>query len=120
MAAEATPPPDSSRLLTLRTLGDAGLYARHASVPLLGPGKPFALLVYLALAPGRRASREFLLDLLWADLDPERARRALRQMLFYLRRLLGEEVLAGTEELTLSSAIDVDRHRFLAELEAGE
>ncbi len=120
MAVASLPPSDHPLALTLRTLGDSGLYAAGSLQAVLGPGKPFALLVYLALTPGRRASREFLLDLLWADLDPERARRALRQMLFYLRRLLGEEVLVGTEELTLSHAIDVDRNRFLAKLEGGE
>lgn len=119
MAAVAPSESTSSTPLTLRTLGDTGLYPEGAALPRLGPGKPFALLVYLALTPGRRASREFLLDLLWADLDPDRARRALRQTLFHLRRLLGEEILAGTEELTLSSEIEVDRNRFLAKLEDG-
>ncbi|MBL0169538.1 MAG: AAA family ATPase [Gemmatimonadaceae bacterium] len=120
MGSMAPSPSTSFTPLTLRTLGDAGVYHEDAPLPLLGPGKPFALLVYLALTPGRRTSREFLLDLLWADLDPERARRALRQTLFHLRRLLGEEALTGTEELTLTGAIDTDRDRFLRELERGD
>lgn len=120
MASQATAAAENAAPLTLRTLGEAGLYAGDAAAPILGPGKPFALLVYLALTPGRRSSREFLLDLLWADLDPERARRALRQTLFHLRRLLGEETLSGTEELTLHGAIDSDRDGFLGDLERGE
>lgn len=101
----------------LRTLGVVGLYSAESAEPVLGPGKPLALLAYLALAPGRRASRETLIDLLWADLDPERARRALRQTLYHLRRLIGDSTLAGTEELSLSDAIATDRDAFLAALE---
>jgi DNA-binding SARP family transcriptional activator len=86
---------------------------------LLGPGKPLALLVYLALTPGRRTSRESLMDLLWADLEPERARSALRQALFHLRRLLGEDALPGTEELTLARPVNADRDRFLGAIERG-
>ncbi len=116
-------PPDSpftSRTLSLRTLGEAGLYAVGAAEPVLGPGKPYALLVYLALTPGRRTSRDFLLDLLWADLDPDRARNALRQTLFHLRRLIGDDALTGTEELTLTGAIGTDRDQFVALLEQGD
>lgn len=119
-----TPDPASGlapgRSLMLRTLGGAGLYVGDAGDPLLGPGKPLAILIYLCLTPGRRTSREFLMDLLWADLDPDRARRTLRQALFHLRRLLGEDAIGGTEELTLHRAIEVDRDRFLAAIEEGE
>lgn len=104
---------------TIRTLGTAGLYAADGGELLLGPGKPLALLVFLALSPGRRTSRESLMDLLWADLEPERARSALRQVLFHLRRLLGDEALPGTEELSLAIPLDTDRDRFLAAIEQG-
>ncbi|MES2306984.1 MAG: AAA family ATPase [Gemmatimonadota bacterium] len=103
----------------LRTLGSAGLYPAESGPPLLGPGKPFALLVYLASSPGRRTSREFLLDLLWADVEPDRARRTLRQTLFQLRHLLGDDAIQGTEELTLGPAITIDREQFLAHVERG-
>ena len=114
------PGADATAPLTLRTLGEAGLYAAAGGEPLLGPGKPLALLVHLALTPGRRISREFLLDLLWADVDPDRARNALRQALFQLRRLLGPDALPGTEELALARPIETDRDRFLAAIERGE
>ena len=104
----------------LRTLGGAGLNTAGGDDALLGPGKPFALLTYLALAPGRRASRETLIDLLWADIDAERARRALRQTLFHLRRLIGDDTLAGTEELVLSATLETDRDAFLTALERDE
>ena len=112
--------PPSIVPLTLRTLGGAGLYVAIESRLLLGPGKPLALLIYLALIPGRRISRDFLIDLLWADLEPENARRALRQALFHLRRLLGEGALPGTEELALAIPVVADRDLFLAAIERGE
>lgn len=118
-APVATDPlrPATYRLLTL---GSTGLYDTGSGTQVLGAGKPLALLTYLALTPGRRASREFLIDLLWADLDPERGRAALRQILFHLRRLLGEDTLPGTEELTLRHGLVTDRDEFLAALERGD
>ena len=106
--------------LSLKTLGAAALRVAGEPELLLGPGKPLALLIFMALTPGRRISREFLVDLLWADLEPERARNALRQALFHLRRLLGEDALPGNEELTLTRPVDVDRDHFLGAIERGE
>ncbi len=106
--------------LTLLTLGDMALVRDGDSTPLLGPGKPTALLAYLALSPGRTASREHLVELLWADADPERARHALRQVLWQLRQLLGDEAFDGKDEITLVAPIDTDRDRFLALIEAGD
>ncbi len=120
MADRPTPESPEPAPLTLRTLGGTGLYSAGGSELLLGPGKPLALLVYLALTPGRRTSRAFLTELLWADLDPDRARPALRQALFQLRRVLGEDVLAGSEELSLARPVAADRDRFLDAVERGE
>ena len=39
--------------LILRTLGSAGLWLAGDGEPRLGPGKPFAMLTYLALTPDR-------------------------------------------------------------------
>jgi DNA-binding SARP family transcriptional activator len=106
--------------LTLQTLGGAGLQAERGGALLLGMGKPLALLTFLALAPGRRSSRESLVDLLWSDMDRARGRGALRQALFLLRRIIGDDAIPGTEELTLAHAIEVDRDAFLAALERGD
>ncbi len=127
-ADPAEPSRDSEAVrptLTLQTLGAAGLYATGNGTgngeALLGPGKPLALLIFLAFAPGRQTSRETLLDLLWSDLDSDRGRRALRQTLFHLRRLLGgDEAIAGAEELRLTVDIDADRDRFLRALDHGD
>jgi len=106
--------------LTLLTLGEMALVREGEPTPLLGPGKPTALLAYLASAPGRTASREHLVELLWADADPERARHALRQVLWQLRKLLGDEAFDGKDEITLAAPIATDQDRFLALIEAGE
>jgi len=140
------PPPLPAAPLALQTLGAGALIraleapaattgdvtpARSAGDPdgplpgrqtLLGPGKPLALITYLALAPRRRAAREHLVDLLWADLSPEKARHALRQTVWYLRHLLGAECLLThrTGEITLGLPLTTDRDQFLATLDAGE
>ena len=118
MTDAGLPPVAPEAPLTLTTLGGASLVA--ADTPLLTPGKPFAMLTYLALAPGHAASREFLLDLLWADLDPTRGRHALRQTVWLLRRQLGDGAITGGEELALARVIGSDRDDFLAAIEAGD
>ena len=104
----------------LVTLGGASLIAPPGGQVLLGPGKPLALVTYLALSPGRTATREFLTGLLWADMDSDRARHALRQTLWQLRQLLGEETLTGRDEIRLTTDIASDRDAFLAAVERGD
>jgi DNA-binding SARP family transcriptional activator/tetratricopeptide (TPR) repeat protein len=69
-----------------------GLAASGAGgVPLaLGGRKALALLAYLSLAPGFRASREKLSDLLWPDRSSAQGRNNLRQTLSMLRRAMPE------------------------------
>lgn len=108
--------------LSLTTLGTVALSDAHPGGLLLAPGKPLALITYLALAPRRLAPREHLVDLLWADLPPEKARHALRQTVWYLRQLLGPECLttSRTGEITLALVLTSDRDQFLTALEEGE
>ena len=111
--------------LRLITLGGAALITPagddEPERTLLGPGKPLALLTYLALSPGRLVSREYLTDLLWADLMPERGRHALRQALWYVRQLLGEQSVIGKgDEIRLGAPIQSDRDDFLAAVEQRE
>lgn len=111
----------SDHPLMLRTLGTVGLFSADAEAPVLGAGKPIALLVYLHALPGRRASREHLLDVLWADLEPTAARHALRQMTLFLRQRLGTQALEATDgELALMTSFGSDRVAFLDAVEAGE
>ena len=64
----------------------------------LRPGKPLALLVYLCAAEGRPVAREQLADLLWGDESPDNARASLRQAVYALRQILGEERLLSDRE----------------------
>jgi len=60
-----------------------------------------ALLSYLALTPGRSASRERLCGLLWGDRGEAQARASLRQCLLALRLALGDAnsgIVASTRE----------------------
>lgn len=91
-------------MIELQTLGRVRLLAGDAADPAT-PGQPkrIALLAYLAVTgadAGRR--RDELLALFWPELGDEEARRALRQALHYLRRVLGPEVIVGEgEEVTI-------------------
>lgn len=110
--------------LTLTTLGAARLLcARNGStaVPVFGPGKPLALLVYLCLSPRRIASREHLVGLLWADSEFDRAFHALRQTVWHVGRLVGERILVTRNgEVELVAPIALDRDAFLHAVEAGD
>lgn len=119
----ASPPvaPSSDALLTLRTLGGTAVLRAGSPEPVIGPGKPVALLAYLACAPRRTALRDHLIDLLWADVDPERGRHALRQTIWYLKRQTGRPVVESENgHLLLATDIACDRDAFLDAIESRE
>jgi DNA-binding SARP family transcriptional activator/TolB-like protein len=93
--------------MQLRTFGRLSLAGDRPAddeSPSTAQPKRLALLAYLALMSGRSpVRRDVLVALFWPELGDEEARRALRQALHYLRRVLGEEVLVGAgEELSVS------------------
>jgi DNA-binding SARP family transcriptional activator len=62
-----------------------------------------------------------LVDLLWADLNPERGRATLRQQLLMLRRVVGASaVCAHGDVLRLEAQVDVDRDAFLRAVDTGD
>ncbi|HEX6309515.1 MAG TPA: BTAD domain-containing putative transcriptional regulator [Longimicrobiales bacterium] len=78
-----------------------------------------ALLVYLAVE--RTVSRAALTTLFWPESDEERARHALRQNLYELRRVLGDDAFdAGAREIRVTDVIDTDVRAFDALLERGD
>src|SRR5688500_418397 len=86
----------------LLTLGRVRLVTDDAagSPPPGAQPKRAALLAYLALeTTSGPVRRDALLALFWPELGEDEARRALRQGLYHLRRLVGEEaiVTAGDE-----------------------
>ncbi len=104
--------------LTLITLGGARLVSPALTTSergLLEVGKPLALIAFVCACPGRQARRDLLLDLLWADLEPDAAKHALRQTLWYIKKRVGEGIITATSDIvTVSDVIDVDRDALLA------
>ena len=105
---EATAP--LSDHLRLQTLGSLDLTTSEGTrlLSVLAQPKRVALLVYLALGARRGFKRrDTLLGVFWPDVEEERARHALRQALYVLRRALGANVVVsrGDEEL----GVDRDR-----------
>ncbi len=72
--------------------------------------KHLALLARLALAPGMRASRAMLQDLLWPGPDESRGRRSLNEAIRRLRVHLGADRISGTRDTVelCPRALDVD------------
>jgi DNA-binding SARP family transcriptional activator len=65
--------------------------------------------------PGRTCRREQAIDLLWSDVEPERARHALRQTIWDLRRRVDDSIIIATREsLSIGIEIRQDRTAFLA------
>src|SRR3954470_23313434 len=70
--------------------------------------KRLALLAYLVATHARGPQRrDSIVALLWPELDQERARAALRQALYGIRKSLGADpfVLGGTESLSLDAGL---------------
>ncbi len=127
MASEFSKELTSDARLALVTLGDVGLRAEppgtglDRAMTLFEIGKPLAVVTYLACAPDRAVSREHLLDLLWGDVEPDAAKHALRQTLWYLKKRLGHRpLISGGDTLTLVGQLDCDRDAFLAAAERGD
>ena len=91
---------------------------------LLSQPKPTALLVYLALArPGTLKRRDALAAMLWPESDQKRARAALSQTLYVIRKHLGSDVVItrGTEDVgVVNGGIRIDALEFHHLLEGGE
>lgn len=93
-----------------RTSGGLALFADPAdSRPLMEAGKPVAVLVYLGLAPGGRAQRDHVAELIWPGSDLTEARHSLRQALYRLRHVAGGPLvhLHGSD-LEISLAVRFD------------
>ncbi|HKV51623.1 MAG TPA: BTAD domain-containing putative transcriptional regulator, partial [Gemmatimonadaceae bacterium] len=103
------------RLDMLGTLALRGADGRE-SRPVLAQPKRLGLLVYLAIET-RFHRRDELFSLFWPELSQAQARQSLRQSLYFLRRELGEHVVAnrGAEEIGVAAdALHCDVVEFLA------
>ena len=77
-------------LLRIDCLGDLQIRSESGSLVNISAKKSQALLVYLAVKPGQRASREKIAGLLWSSTGPDQARQSLRQTLSTLRKELAQ------------------------------
>lgn len=94
----------------LKTLGRCCIEANGAEIDL-APGKPFALLAYLAIED-RPVRREEVARLLWPAASRRRALQSLRQAIWQLRQRFGGNWLAGADPLELSAGfIETDLAR---------
>ena len=93
----------------LRLLTFGGLSLVDDGVPLTGAASQrsrLALLAVLASSGAAGISRDKLLALLWPESDEERARHALKQGVYALRRDLGNEnAVVGTATLSLDPTV---------------
>lgn len=106
----------------LRLLGSPELTDVDGTTPPgLGPGKPLAVLCYLAREG--EARRDAVAAMLWGDADEDRARNAFRQALHRLRGALGNDVVeADRERVALREDADlwVDAEAFEVALAEGD
>jgi DNA-binding SARP family transcriptional activator/tetratricopeptide (TPR) repeat protein len=103
-----------SNALRLKTFG--GLWIENSATQSDGGPRPrsLALLAMLAAAGSKGVSRDRALGILWPESDPERARHALSQTVYNLRRELRTDVVLSTPDLRLDARLitsDVDEFR---------
>lgn len=114
-------------MIDLGILGRMELSRAGTEVPdaaaLLSQPKPTALFVYLLLdKPGGLRRRDTLAAMLWPDSDQKRARGALSQTLYVIRRHLGPAVLVsrGSEDVGIApDVVRCDALEFRRLLDAG-
>jgi len=115
--------PETPANFSLSLLGGTALIGPHG--PVAGPAtqrRRMALLALLATSPGRRATRDKLIAVLWPDHDTERARHLLSESIYVLRKALGESLVVATgDELVLDDQIvTTDVGAFEKALKAGD
>jgi len=94
----------------LLTLGAPLLVSAAGEAVRYRTRKHFALLVRLALEPGKRFARDYLIDLLWGDAPASHGAHSLAQALTVLRSTIGRAHVLG-QAMTVGVApgvIDVD------------
>lgn len=78
----------------------------EGATPFPLAGKDGPLLAWLAIEGP--TPRERLARLLWPESDDDAARNALRQRIFKLKKMAGEEVIAGRATLALAATVEHD------------
>jgi DNA-binding SARP family transcriptional activator len=109
-------------MLRLVTFGGLRVLRDEVCVAeLANQRKRLAILAVVAAAAPLGVSRERLLFLLWPDAEGDRGRNALNQLVYNLRRELGESPIDGTTELSLlPDVMSADLTEFRAAVSRGE
>lgn len=106
----------------LKTLG--GLWLAGPQGPLPGSDaqrRRLALLALVAEAGEKGISRDRVVALLWPESDDERARHALNQTIYAIRKDLGADLIVGTRDLRLDAAsLTSDIQEFREALQRGD
>ena len=89
--------------MRLHTFGGLRLENAERAAEASPRPRPLALVAILAVAGAKGVTRERILGVLWPESDPERARHALSQTLYSLRRELGAEIVVSSPELRLDT-----------------
>src|SRR5688500_6125665 len=89
--------------LHLRVLGGLSLTGDSRRNDSPYQRRSLALLAVLAVHEDRGISREKLAALLWPESDEGNARNSLKQVIYLLRRDLGQEAVLGSGTLRLGS-----------------
>jgi len=98
--------------IAIHTLGGLHVTREGSEVPgLAGQPARMALLLYLVVE--RERTRDSVLGVLWPEREQEKARHALNQTLYELRRALGSEWLSSEgNRLRVAENVTVDVTRF--------
>jgi DNA-binding SARP family transcriptional activator/TolB-like protein len=103
----------------LKTFGGLSLDRPDAAPDAGLRPRSLALLAILAAAGAKGLTRDRIMAVLWPEVDEDRARHGLSQMLYSLRRDLGEDVVLTTAALRLDSErISADVTDFRASIAA--
>jgi DNA-binding SARP family transcriptional activator len=96
----------------LRCLGSPSLLSASGEQVRFRTRKHLALLVRLALEPGKRFTRDYLTDLLWPGAEPRRANHSLAQGLSVIKgKVAREAVVIQRASVGLAPGwVDVDLH----------
>lgn len=107
-------------MYTLKTLGTLRIERAGQEVDAL-PAQPLRCAVFVYTAVAEKATRDRLATMFWGNTDERKAKHALSQTLYELRRSLGDDwVDAGGTEIRITADVHVDVHEFERLVEAGE
>ena len=108
-------------MIEIKTLGRTSVAVN--GIPLTGEAgwpKSLALIVYMAREPGPDR-REQILGVLWPDTDSKKARRALNQLIYTLRKASPElDLESVSDALDFGKEVWLDVEEFERRFEAGD